>query len=60
MSDSLTNGISVKVEPYHKGGGIDAYVMLADGCDGVTIYIKIALLSHTDQVLGISFHHSTK
>jgi hypothetical protein len=60
ISDALTNGARVKVEPFHAARGIDCCVMLIDGCDGAKIYIKIAHLPHLDKVLGASFHISDR
>lgn len=60
ISDSLTRGVYVEIQTFYRANNIDCYVMLVDGCDGETIYIKIAYLNPTDQVLGASFHISDR
>lgn len=60
VSDALVSEVAVSIQPYEKLNGIDAYVMLVDGCDGQKIYIKIAYLAHADKVLGGSFHISER
>lgn len=60
ISDALTNGTAVKVEPYYKAHRIDCCVMLVDGCDGKKIYIKIAHIAHADKIVGASFHISDR
>lgn len=60
VSDALTDGVRVEVQTFYKANNIDCYVMLVNGCDGEVIYVKIAYLSPTDQVLGASFHISDR
>lgn len=59
ISDKLKENHPFHIEPFRALNNIDCAVMKIRGCDeDGLIYIKIAYLERSHQVLGISFHIS--